>query len=41
MTVKLFEIRTEWMYSNPTGIFNLSILDKEIRTGGGFNSMNW
>lgn len=29
--VKLVEIETEWMYSNPTGIFNLSIPDRALR----------
>ena len=25
VTIRLFEVATEWMYSNPTGRFNLSI----------------
>jgi len=30
--VRLVEVDCEWMYSNPTGLFNLSIPDKAYRT---------
>jgi hypothetical protein len=30
--VRLVEVDCEWMYSNPTGLFNLSIPDKAFRT---------
>lgn len=30
--VRLIEVDCEWMFSNPTGIFNLSIPDKAFRT---------
>jgi len=28
VTVKLYEVKNEWMYSNPTGMFNLSLPEK-------------
>jgi len=28
VTVRLYEVKNEWMYSNPTGMFNLSLPDK-------------
>lgn len=30
--IELFEIECEWNYSNPTGMFNLSIPEKQMRT---------
>lgn len=30
--VKLLEVECEYMYSNPTGMFNLSMTDKNFRT---------
>jgi hypothetical protein len=30
--VQLFEIECEYMYSNPTGMFNLSLSEKLMRT---------
>lgn len=32
VSVKLCEITCEWMYSNPTKYFNLSLADKLMRT---------
>jgi len=32
MSVKLREVTLEWMYSNPTGLFNLSVPEKAYRT---------
>lgn len=29
--VRLVEVDCEWMYSNPTGVFNLSVPDKAFR----------
>jgi hypothetical protein len=29
--VRLVEIECEWMYSNPTGLFNLSVPDRALR----------
>ena len=31
VTVKLYEVKNEWMYSNPTGMFNLSLPDKAVK----------
>lgn len=41
VTVQLLEVTNEWMYSNPTGLFNLSAADKAMRTGGGFQQMTY
>ena len=41
VTVQLLEVTNEWMYSNPTGLFNLSTADKAMRTGGGFAQMTY
>ena len=35
VTVKLMEVKNEWMYSNPTGLYNLSIPEKALRTTSG------
>jgi hypothetical protein len=32
VAVRLVEVDCEWMFSNPTGLFNLSIPDKAYRT---------
>lgn len=32
VAVRLVEVDCEWMFSNPTGMFNLSIPDKAYRT---------
>lgn len=32
VAVRLVEVDCEWMFSNPTGLFNLSIPDKAFRT---------
>lgn len=29
--MKLIEVKNEWMYSNPTGMFNLSVPDKPMK----------
>ena len=31
-TISLEEVSAEWMYSNPTGKFNLSLSDKPVQT---------
>ena len=36
VTVKLMEVKNEWMYSNPTGLYNLSVPEKALRTSTGF-----
>ena len=36
VTVKLIEVKNEWMYSNPTGLYNLSVPEKALRISTGF-----
>ena len=41
VTVKLIEIENEWMYSNPTGMFNLSKSNMPSRTLDGFSNISY
>lgn len=38
VTVRLFKVTCEYMYSNPTGKFNLSLPEKKLRNTLQFNS---
>lgn len=38
--VRLLELECEYMYSNPTGMFNLSMPDSSIRTAN-FATINY
>ena len=31
VTVRMFKLSAEWMYSNPTGLYNLSLPEKKLR----------
>ena len=41
VTVKLLEVKNEWMYSNPTGLYNLSVPEKALRTSTGFQIVTY
>lgn len=32
VTVRMFKVSAEWMYSNPTGLYNLSLPEKKLRS---------
>lgn len=42
VTVRFLEVENDWMYSNPTGRFNISLPNKQIKTSQyGFQTTTW